>query len=414
MARHRWVHNLKFKCGYLSCPASYKSYSALYTHCKRHHFVIRKNCQLIGNVSADKNLKFSSVNSVSSFPASMVYCTVPCCEQLCTDFKDLLKHLKTVHLSMNCEIQCPFSNCSSKYSILSSFTSHISRCHRLCAQNQPHHCSTVETDMQVNDDLGNALDIPCCSESSPNSTASVITETDLYALFLLKLESKLIVPQSTIQVIFEEFLHLAKSADKHLSTVLSNDLGLSEIQSEQLKVAFDNLSLSATLATNGKLFNTIYKRSSYYKSKFNYVSPVEIFLGYINRKKCCFHYIPIQQQLLNYCKLFGQELFKRPLSKELILKDFWDGSLYEHLQTSVSLNLFLYQDSFEVVNPIGSSKNKHKLLAVYCMIGNIPAAQRMSLDNILLLMLVKERYVKQFSQGVVFRRLIADLKRFAY
>ena len=71
--------------------------------------------------------------------------------------------------------------------------------------------------------------------------------------------------------------------------------------------------------------------------------------------------------------------------------------------------MLLYQDSFEICNPLGSSKKKHKLLAVYAMIGNLPPQYRSSLDNIILVMLIKESHIKVFGQKIVFQQLLNDL-----
>ena len=39
-----------------------------------------------------------------------------------------------------------------------------------------------------------------------------------------------------------------------------------------------------------------------------------------------------------------------------------------------AFQLILYQDSFEVVSPLSSAKKKHKVLAVYCSLGNLPTS----------------------------------------
>lgn len=64
-----------------------------------------------------------------------------------------------------------------------------------------------------------------------------------------------------------------------------------------------------------------------------------------------------------------QEQYKQvhsSIGSKDILKDVWDGkNMAENVlfQTeSSSLSLILYQDAFEVVNPLGSGKKKHKIL----------------------------------------------------
>ena len=58
-----------------------------------------------------------------------------------------------------------------------------------------------------------------------------------------------------------------------------------------------------------------------------------------------------------------------------VFTDVWDGQNSTDnvlLKTeSTSLALILYQDAFEVVNPLGSGRKKHKVLAVYLTFGDI-------------------------------------------
>lgn len=52
-----------------------------------------------------------------------------------------------------------------------------------------------------------------------------------------------------------------------------------------------------------------------------------------------------------------------------VLTDVSDGQIFKSndffVQNPSSLKLVLYQDAFEVVNPLGSAKTRHKVLAVY-------------------------------------------------
>lgn len=96
---------------------------------------------------------------------------------------------------------------------------------------------------------------------------------------------------------------------------------------------------------------------------------------------------------------------------EDVLRDVWDGSnIRENLlfKTEVSsLGLILYQDSFEVVNPLGSGKKKHKILAVYLTLADILPQ---STDHMQLVHLCKEQDFKYFGQDLVMGHLVKDLK----
>ena len=48
------------------------------------------------------------------------------------------------------------------------------------------------------------------------------------------------------------------------------------------------------------------------------------------------------------------------------------------------LKLILYQDAFEIVNPIGSATKKHKVVAVYLSVENLPVHLRFNTDQMCL------------------------------
>ena len=70
---------------------------------------------------------------------------------------------------------------------------------------------------------------------------------------------------------------------------------------------------------------------------------------------------------------------------EDVIRDVWDGTnMRENLlfkTEASSLGLILYQDAFEVVNPLGSGKKKHKIRAVYLTLADILPQNRSSIDH---------------------------------
>lgn len=80
--------------------------------------------------------------------------------------------------------------------------------------------------------------------------------------------------------------------------------------------------------------------------------------GFFYSKSVCY------QQLENPLKNLNEE----------ILTDFTDGLIcksHNHFTEKNFINILLYQDSFEIVNPLGSAKKKHKIFAVYYTLGNL-------------------------------------------
>ena len=107
-----------------------------------------------------------------------------------------------------------------------------------------------------------------------------------------------------------------------------------------------------------------YAQKMYNKKKLKYVAPVEILLGYDNSMVSQLHHVPIietVQTLLQDKHVWEQ--FKNPLKSELnVLQGFPDGHVFKnnHLLCGDpnTLQLMIFQDSFEVFNPIGSGRCK--------------------------------------------------------
>lgn len=69
----------------------------------------------------------------------------------------------------------------------------------------------------------------------------------------------------------------------------------------------------------------------------------------------------------------------------------------------------MYIDDFEVANPLGTSKKKHKLCAIYWVLANLHPKYRSSLHAIQLAVLCKVNTVKEKGYHEVLRPLIDDL-----
>ncbi len=64
-------------------------------------------------------------------------------------------------------------------------------------------------------------------------------------------------------------------------------------------------------------------------------------------------------------------------SRDGIMRDICDGSYMREVRAELGVNdiyleLILYMDDIEVVNPIGSHVKKHKVTMIYFTIANIP------------------------------------------
>lgn len=106
-----------------------------------------------------------------------------------------------------------------------------------------------------------------------------------------------------------------------------------------------------------------------------------------------------------------QEQYKQvhsSIGSKDILKDVWDGK--NIAENVLFQSLILCPDAFEVVNPLGSGKKKHKILAMYLTLADLMPHNRSSTDQMQLVLLCKEHDFKYFGQDLVMGTLVNDLK----
>jgi hypothetical protein len=158
------------------------------------------------------------------------------------------------------------------------------------------------------------------------------------------------------------------------------------------------------------------RRGTYAHRYLSYVEPKSVYIGLTSKNKPRYYqYVPIKESLS--AMLQDQSVYKQCCTQHVstpgIIADFQDGCLYNNSTTSSEvercLSLILYQDSFEIANPLGSAKKKHKVLGVYYTLGNLHQHNRSKIDHTQLVMLVVEKDLG--SVGLrVFKPLVDDLK----
>lgn len=111
------------------------------------------------------------------------------------------------------------------------------------------------------------------------------------------------------------------------------------------------------------------------KEHFSIVEPVEYILDKKEGKS--FQYVPMLLLLTpNY-------------SHSCDYRSFYDGSHSKEncflSGEEFRLSLLLYCDDFEICNPLGTSREKHKVTGIYWVLADIPALLRSTLSSIYLL-----------------------------
>lgn len=157
-----------------------------------------------------------------------------------------------------------------------------------------------------------------------------------------------------------------------------------------------------------------FRRKQYYKERFEVVEPVEYILEATEKRS--YQHIPILQSLVQVLdtehvreKVLNQD---QGLSSSAKYESSRDGTVYkdnsfysEELRTT----LVLYVDDFEICNPLGMSRKKHKITAVYWIFGNIPHTSQSTLNSVNLAMLCKAVDIKRFGYATVLAPLLKSL-----
>jgi hypothetical protein len=404
---HRSVANFNYPCGLPGCSRRFQKYAAFRSHMYRDH-------------RGGGPARLGELN---------LACQISFCAFTCNSLSDFMLHLKK-HLTENVAVACPFNKCNKTFTVKSSFTSHISRIHRepsasdLCDKvTKPVEIPLEDVSLvsAVNVDLMNYdtdMEIDDCSVSCPVTDTSQLMRS--LALFYLKLQAKLLLPASTIQSIVDEMetyhtLGLSvglKNMSEKLASLNLPETFVKDIISDMLN------NNPFKMCTAGEL-RSHQTRQTFYKRNFKFVSPKEIYLGTDENKIARFaQYVPIKESIM---ALFADASVKSAYRNtyfteraDSILRDVTDGRAFRgnafFAQNLGALRIILYQDSFEVANPLGSGKKKHKILAVYFSLANFPPHMRSSVDQIQLVLLCRESDFKWFGQEIVFSELIGDLQ----
>lgn len=106
MRIHKNTPNLTFKCVLPDCIQTFQNFSTFKCHTYRHKHVVRPT--------------LSGVE---------LTCHVDFCSARCENLTAFYSHLKT-HIREGKTVACPYRHCKKSFTVLSTFTSHMSRKHK--------------------------------------------------------------------------------------------------------------------------------------------------------------------------------------------------------------------------------------------------------------------------------------------
>lgn len=411
-----------FKCPLKGCNRKLSSYTGIRTHIYRDHQ------SKIRNKSHDK-LAAININV-------KLRCKAPLCHHVCDGMNDLFKHLRK-HIDEATSVQCPFDQCSKNFSTKKSFSSHISRYHRnnivndlptgvVCSSNSDIFDTGISSILE--DSSLYTENYICDLEDTGGEELQTEEEDALFmrnlALFYLKLLSKFLLPASVVQYILEEFQNIHNLGFSYCLQNLNSSLKQLNVPEHKIKEIISSIKESDYFSKcNSGPLRSDHTRNVYFKEKFNHVQPQCYHMGKNNQNKSTFQYVPILETLkclfkdesvLKEYNLMTVHQDRDITGSKCCFSDIDDGLSFQTNELfkseTNSLSLILYQDAFEICNPLGSSKKKHKIVGVYMTLGNFRPHIRSVVDNTLLVLLCKEVDLKHFGYDKIFSKLVEDLK----
>lgn len=340
------------------------------------------------------------------------------CKHICRNRKKFFLHLQ-LHLKKSQLVQCPVAKCSFSSSNANSFRSHLNRFHH-CYHSAPLKSDIDDTFKNYNSNkTGNVSVLPeseeiLCDSIIPedfevsncnvNDSFDIIDLKKHIASFLVKIQAVHQIPVSTVQEILNGLneIHILSKPiiSKTVKTITSKYNLDSTVCDEIQQNLFEHYPLY--FLTQKNYFNckqclpksdnkgslsTHKLRKKFVRENLPYVEPVEFNLGYRDGKNRTFVYVSIVSLLRII--LLKNDILSHVVDNELRVgdtyKDYKDGNIYKQnaeMQNEARLLIGLYQDDFETVNPLGTSKKLHKLSPFYWVLVNLPPKYRSKLHMI--------------------------------
>ena len=322
------------------------------------------------------SLAIAQLTSIFSMATSNLHrCTM--CPFFSCKQDDLVNHVVRRHQhDSNFIVHCSGIACGLSFRNFHSFKRHVERHHRECVNDESTSMSNTV------DDLASV-----CVDTSDSVPCS---ESTAEAAYILALKAKHRLSQNAIKDVCESTKELFRTKVTQLSS--------SSTDCEFTETVVDSL-------FNG--LDTHYKQEQFFKKHFGYVTPcahemVSSLCSTADGESVTKHhygyYVPLKNQLHALLSMPEvQQVFDNVNSCDLIY-DFCDADYLRHhsLQsTSSTLNLCLYTDDFEIANPIGVHRKKHKITAFYWLLLNIPPEYRSKLSAIQLLAIARTADIRK-------------------
>lgn len=332
-----------------------------------------------------------------------------------------LLHVRIRHASDPCfSVVCGIAGCLREYHKYASFVKHIARKHnglvcssRVRDDSEINHRDDALYDEMQDEDEGTrgAPAKPIDFVRSRAEQCSNLRQSMLR--YSLKLREKHLLPATVHSDIIQECTSMITDTLTAHHELLSNFLlakGYNVQDDVELKNIMDTSDYAKLLENCGsayRLANECRNNLGMICPKLHAVGPYK---GY---------YVPVT------------DVLKKLLQKEDVAAHVLQPTDLSHADTDRMTNfmssealkeisslkrsghlllIHLYNDEFDVVNPIGAKRGKHKLNATYLTLGNLPSKYRSNLQHIHLAIMIKHKAVKEFGYAAVFAPLVHELQ----
>ncbi|XP_071812827.1 uncharacterized protein [Apostichopus japonicus] len=237
-----------------------------------------------------------------------------------------------------------------------------------------------------------------------------------YAIHVLKLREVHKLPRTILDEVASEYNKLFVSNLLDIENAINTDLAAMGVNIK------DCPNIQGVLKEN-KLRKAIEHMASenhqlhFCRQQLNMVDPLQICLGFeASGKKETFEYVSIlgtlQSMLLN-AEILAHVINGHSSRDPDIMMDYCDGAKFKCSRLfqihSTAIQIHLYVDDFEVVNPLGTYTGTHKVNAMYMFIGNVEPKYRSSVNHIQLVWLCKSSLMKKYGLDTIIKPLMDDL-----
>jgi len=330
------------------------------------------------------------------------YCTL-----VCNSVKSLISHYRVRHAlyesSALC-LKCTNNKCPTICYSYSGFRRHLKRCFFISNRSIRNNSPEIEIEP-----FPNLITASC---SVPLTDAEGVVELDKHTENVLKNEpiknlatsyllqlTGLGLPNSTIDKVLNSTTELVEHVSDNLETFIENHCP--SLNPREKTLLLDQLNAYKTPFDG---LHTAYRRKKVFGNDLFMVNPKSVTIDIRIDKKwnkdlgmytevpvnSTFMYVPILETLnvLLQNKSVQSVLLQNSLKNnpDDIFTDFCNGTNFQtnplFSTKSNALQIQLFYDDFETVNPLGSKTGVHKLGGIYFILRNFPAAINSQLDNI--------------------------------